>query len=177
MMKKYILLCMFCFLCFGCLGIIDESQNKPVTDINRQSLLGKWKADRFSYQFDFNEEKIDSMDLVLYKDGTFVMHNGIKVTGEGGYQLTNYRPWKQVDFSGTWELGKRTQKGYKDQYEIKFHIGKEKNKYLPNYYSHQAPIYKNKDKYRIFIFIGDPDSGNALSFRKTIQKTDSIVVP
>lgn len=159
---KNVIAVIICFLFSSCLGVVDKKNNIPVTKVNQADLLGKWKADKFSYKFsettiDSKIQKLtDSISLLLKKDGSFVFKNAIGILEDS---IT------QRNYIGTWELAKRIEKRSQDQYEIRF---RSKNGFggMPS----RIPIYKKDNLYELFIFIGDPDMGERIGLKKKIIK-------
>jgi len=159
---KNVIAVIICFLFFSCLGVIDTKNNKPVTKVNQTDLLGEWKADKFSYEFslttiDSRPQKLtDSISLLLKTDGSFVFKNALEILEDSIIQK---------NYTGTWKLGKRIQKGHEDQFEIRF-ISKNGFGGMPS----RIPIYKKDKLYELFIFIRDPDMGERIGLKKKIPK-------
>lgn len=161
-MKEKCCAVLLCFLMISCLGVVDTKNNKPVTKFSQTNLLGEWKADKFSYEYttDFIKNKKqklkDSISLLLKTDGTFIFNNGIEILEDSIIQK---------NYTGTWKLAKRIQKGYENQFEIRF---RSNNGFggMPS----RIPIYKTDKEYELFIFIGDPDIGERIGFKKKVDK-------
>lgn len=161
-MKKHItIISILCLLLISCFEVVDTKNNKPVTKVNQSDLTGVWKADKFSYEFSVKnidgktQKPEDTISLLLNRDGTFMFKNALEVSEDSIIQK---------NYTGTWELAKRIQKGYENQYAINLNS---KNK-LPLYLRFSFPIYKKNNQYELFIFIGDPDSGERIGLKKDV---------
>ena len=156
---KNVIAVIICFLFSSCLGVVDKKNNIPVTEINKVDLLGKWKADKFSYEYtiDFlkNEKQLlkDTIYLELKDGKKFYFYNGI---------IKQDNNLAQGDFTGRWEIEK---KNNNDQFEIVFYPEKSFGM-MPS----RIPIYKKDNLYELFIFIGDPGMGERIGLKKKIIK-------
>ena len=140
----------------GCWGVIDKSKNKPVTNVSETALYGEWKADKFSYEYNFDREE-DTIKLRLNSNGSFLLRNGLLMENDTVLQR---------DFQGKWKLERRAQKGHTDQYQIRFYSS-EGSKKLPTYLEVGFPLYDNGNKFQIYLFTGDPDMGDRIGLYKT----------
>lgn len=160
-MKKHItVISIMSLLLISCFGVIDTKNNKPVTNVDQADLTGTWKADKFSYEFsvrnlDSRTLKLeDTISLLLNRDGTFMFKNALEVSEDSIIQK---------DYIGTWELEKRIEQRFKEQFEIRLRTEKG-FRGMPS----RIPIYKKDNQYELFIFIGDPDSEERIGLKKDI---------
>lgn len=81
-------------------------------------------------------------------DGTFKLINGLEIKKD---------TISQKNYNGTWKLAKRIEKRHRNQFEIRLRV---KNGFggMPS----RIPIYKSKNKYELFMFIGDPDMAEGI---------------
>lgn len=130
-----------------------------VTEKPEDSLLiGIWEVDSFSYEFIREQIKIDNKKVTMR-----IGENG----NVKGYNLPNFsvsnfnKPTTLVKPNGTWRLN---QSYKKDRWQITISFEKKENKHYG--FSGYFDIYKRNDSLFLWKFIGDPDSGNRLLFKK-----------
>jgi len=121
-------------------------------------LLGTWEVDSFSYEY--IKEVID-MDN---KKVTISLRNNRQLIGSNlpNFSVSDFdKPTKLVNPKGEWKLN---QSYKKDRWQITmaFERHEEKHYGFSGYYD----IYKRNDSLFLWKFIGDPDSGNRLLFKK-----------
>jgi hypothetical protein len=125
---------------------------------NDSLLIGTWEVDKFSY--DYIEKLIDiegkKIMISIHKEGVL-----------GSANLPNFRwsnedkPTKLINPEGTWKLN---QSYKKDRWQISMSFGRQGG--YEYRFAGRYDIYKRNDSLFLWMFIGDPDSGNRLLFQK-----------
>ncbi len=122
-------------------------------------LIGTWEVDRFTYEFLRKHVDVDDrkVTLTLKKDRTLTSMN---LPNMNSYNL--YQPDSLLGkMTGSWEP---EQSYKKDRWQVQLSFdwkGGTRYGFAGSYY-----IYKRNDSLFLWRYIGDPDSGNRLLFRK-----------
>ena len=153
-----ILITLFLYSCNG-LGPIDRKSTKNISEKPaEQELSGEWEVDNFSYnlikeQYDLKARKVE---LILRKDGKFEAINFPDFVADGFGKTINRKfvnatgEWTTELDKGIWVLNMRFDKG-----EL-FQSGMDMS----------YDLYEKDSELVIWTFIGDPDQGDRLMFKK-----------
>ena len=154
----YILITLFLYSCNG-LGPIDNASMKNISkEPGEQELSGEWEVDNFSYnlikeQYDLKDRKVE---LIFKKNGKFEAINFPDFVAEGSGKTINRKfvnatgEWETELYKGIWVLNMRFDKG--ELFEEGMYMSYD--------------LYEKDSELVIWTFIGDPDQGDRLMFKK-----------
>ena len=154
------IICLFIVFLFSGCYIIPCGWDSDLQTIKGQAstndLIGIYKLDERSKQVISGYEKIDNSEINLQENGRLIYKNILIGTfnSERFYNNDN----KLVKGTGKWSLDKN------DAKEELF-VALDSSESF-NGYSTSFRLYKKKDKYVIFIIVGDPDECLAARFIK-----------
>tara|TARA_B100000745_G_C20015866_1_gene345278 strand:- start:219 stop:743 length:525 start_codon:yes stop_codon:yes gene_type:complete len=158
---KYFVIIGIITLLIGCNFADSNNQidfNRVIDEPKKESLIGLWEVDSFSYNFISNHYKLDSkkVELKLVEDGTFIIKNYPDFEiGGFGKPINN----ELNTVSGKWNLKK-----IKDNWNLEMIF--DKSQIYRNGISTLFELYLKSNKLIIWNSIGDPDQGNRLMFVK-----------
>ena len=138
-------------------GPVDSSIQTKNVDFNEKDIIGRWKLDKFSYEYLSKKDNIDSIYLALNADNSFKINNSSslfkQVTKINGKDKINGKI-DNIKTIGKWEI--------KPYSSYKVLVLTYEN------CTHQSGInfYKKENEFQIWYFFGDPDSGERLRFVK-----------
>jgi hypothetical protein len=122
-------------------------------------LIGLWEVDAFSYKYfkEFMDIRDKKVTVELRKDGTVVGSNLPR------FSVSNFEPPKElVSPSGTWFTN---QSFSKENWQVTMRFDRKNDE--PQYgFAGRYDIYKRNDSLLLWLFLGDPDSGDRLLFVK-----------
>ncbi len=162
-MKKTFILIMSAILFNSCqfFGQIDSSIQTKNVDFNEINIIGKWKLDKFSYEYLYKKENLDSIYIIFKTDSTFILNNS-KDLFKWKYWPSNSSNTKEngiidnLKTSGTWKIS-----DYKNANLKLLEIT-----YPDKTTQMGINVYKKGVDYQIWYFFGDPDTGERLRFLK-----------
>lgn len=157
---KWVLLMALSISC-NFFGPVDSSTMKQIElKPNEDQIIGNWFLDEFSFRFLENTElsRVKKTNLIIDNKGRFEMINFPRIR-----DLNLTKDSINLSFQGEWYL----QKSFNDKFwelKLKFQLSKNENR------SMIFKLYDSKNDGLIFWkFIGDPDTGNRLLFKKSID--------
>jgi hypothetical protein len=127
---------------------------KPKTE----EFIGKWKLDKFSYDLiNQNGYESKSIELNIKSDGSFEAKNFPNFIDA----FAESKNKEYINAKGNWEIGK----DFSDENWVLELYFEKSNLYRDNF-AMEFELYEEKEKMILWFFVGDPDSGERLLFRK-----------
>jgi hypothetical protein len=138
-------------------GPVESSIQTNNVDYNEKDITGKWKLDKFSYEYLSKKENLDSIYITFESDSTFILNNSVKLFDRTADLNKNEKINGKLDnkiSKGKWIIKQYTNHKTLD-------ITHENNTYELG-----LNVYKKGKDYQIWYFFNDPDSGQRLRFLK-----------
>lgn len=141
------------FSCNGGYGVDNKIQTENVK-YTKEDIVGKWKLDKFSYKYILPKEGFtDSIYIVFNKDGSFQSN-------------------KSIDLFNTPVSPNNANKIQKGNWKI--NMLENKSELILTYENEvtlsDLNVFRKDNKYQIWYFLGDPDTGERLRFLKESKK-------
>ena len=136
-------------------GITTKNlSEKPKTE----ELTGKWKLDKFGYEL-VNEKGYETknIELNIKSDGSFIAQNIPNFINV----FTESKTKEFLNSNGSWKI----EKDFSDEKYV-LGLNFEKSNLDKDGFSVEFELYEENDKIILWYFVGDPDSGERLLFRK-----------
>ncbi|MFD2891390.1 hypothetical protein ACFS5J_05110 [Flavobacterium chuncheonense] len=142
-------------------GPIDSSIQTKNVNLKQEDLVGKWKLDKFSYDYLKKKENLDSIYITFNDDNTFILNNSIdlfknKYTSPGLYDVKEIGILDNIISKGRWTI-KYNDISKQSELDLNFEIGG----FMSNF-----QVYKKENDYQLWFFQSDPDTGERLLFLK-----------
>ncbi|WP_432672645.1 hypothetical protein [Flavobacterium sp. SM2513] len=162
-MKKTFIIIINAILLNSChfFSPVDSSIQTKNVDFNEVDIIGKWKLDKFSYEYLCMKENVDSIYIIFKADSTFILNNS-KDLFKWKYWTSDSSNAKEngaidnLNTSGTWKIS-----DYKSANLKLLEIT-----YTDKTTQTGINVYKKGVNYQIWYFFGDPDTGERLRFLK-----------
>ena len=161
-MKKFFVLILFLSLnsCrYFNVSPVNGITTKDLTEKPKTiQFIGKWKLDKFSYDLiNQNGYEIKTVELNIKSDGSFELKNFPNFIDV----FTKSKTKEYLNVGGNWKIGKN----FSDENWV-LGLNFEKSSLYRNGFAMDFELYEEKGKIILWYFVGDPDSGERLLFRK-----------
>ncbi len=143
-------------------GVLDEHTMEAVTHpIEKQKLIGKWKADSHSYTFLKNDKTDKKMEVEIYESGKILFKNFIFPKNCYANKDSVYT---KKDFSGIWKI---KQNRFNNNFILNVTFNNDpKTVFCSNLSFDLMVLKKENNKIALFLWADDPDLGHRFLFKK-----------
>jgi hypothetical protein len=136
-------------------GSVENSIQTNNVEYSEKDITGKWKLDKFSYEYLSKKDNLDSIVITFKADRTFILNNSIDL-----FDRIDYKPNEKVN-------GKIDNNIIKGKWKITNHANKDLILIFNNNLNKTGlSVYKKGKEYQIWYFLNDPDTGQRLRFLK-----------
>lgn len=136
-------------------GSVENSIQTNNVEYSEKDITGKWKLDKFSYEYLSKKDNLDSIVITFKADRTFILNNSIDL-----FDRIDYKPNEKVN-------GKIDNNIIKGKWKITKHANKDLILIFNNNLNKTGlSVYKKGKEYQIWYFLNDPDTGQRLRFLK-----------
>jgi len=170
--KSYLFLTFLLVSVQSCMffGPVDETTMKIVpSEPNDSVMVGEWYLDHFSNEL-IRENYPDKLEPVRLNLGADHQFQAVQFPDFVADPFGKPRNGKMLNASGSWTCA-RIQHGW--GLDLHFDHGE----LFPDGVLKSVDLFNNKNQLTIMIFIGDPDSGHRLLFRKMGTKGIDRMTP